>query len=99
MKFEIRMKNDETFGEEGGSSSGEQAFEAGGFGDSADGDGVGGGAVVAVGGVGLGVDFVEGFFHDALKLVLNALEIPEVVFQALDPFEIADGDAAGVGED
>src|SRR5688572_20679252 len=66
----------------------EQALHAAGFGDSGDGDRVRRRAVVAVGFIRLGVDGVEGFFHDLLEFVLDALVVPEVVVQALDPFEV-----------
>src|SRR5690349_4616074 len=68
------------------------------FGDTADGESHSGGArrdVVLAHGV---EHFVEGADNDSLQAKIHLLGIPEQAFLVLDPLEIADGDAAGVGE-
>ena len=55
--------------------------------------------VYAIGFVGLCVDRVERFFHHFLQFILHLLDVPEEILQALDPFKVADGDAARVGQD
>lgn len=67
--------------------------------DSADGEGEGGGAIVAMV---LGADRLEigeGGLHAALEFGVDAGFVPVKILEVLDPFEIADGDAAGVGVD
>src|SRR5687768_10659000 len=72
------------------SRSREQPLQPARLGDAADRDRVGGGAVVAVGFVGLGVHGVERPFHHALQLVLYALHVPEERVETLHPLEVAD---------
>jgi hypothetical protein len=43
--------------------------------------------------------FVEGADHDALEAQIDLFGIPEQAFLILHPLEIADGNAAGVGQD
>src|SRR5579864_3032649 len=42
---------------------------------------------------------LERMHHDALEPLVHGLLVPEVAAPVLHPLEVADGDAAGVGED
>src|SRR5260370_23094757 len=42
--------------------------------------------------------FVEGAHHDFLEARVYFVDVPHQAFLVLDPFEVADGDASGVGE-
>ena len=42
--------------------------------------------------------FAEGAHHDLLQARVHFLDVPHEPFLVLHPFEVADGDAAGVGE-
>ena len=42
---------------------------------------------------------VEAGLHDALQAVVNVLRFPEQVLLVLHPFEVGNGDAAGVAKD
>src|SRR4051812_14823082 len=64
----------------------------------ADGDHVSGGAEIAMAGVVLAPDGVEGAGENRVELLADAVKAPAVILQVLHPFEIADGDTAGVGE-
>ena len=44
-------------------------------------------------------DIVEGRDHDLLEPIVDDAFRPEVALPVLDPFEVGDGDAAGVGQD
>src|SRR5579884_3563773 len=77
----------------------EEAARFEGFGDAADGERIGAeaevGAVLERG----GGDFGEGAAHDGFQAGVDLALGPGEAFLVLHPFEIADDDAAGVGED
>src|SRR6266852_2714240 len=76
----------------------EQAADEGGFGDAADGEDHGAGAgrdVVLAHGI---HHFVESAHDNLLQARVDFVDVPHQAFLVLDPFEIADGDAAGVGK-
>src|SRR5882762_1348585 len=78
--------------------SGEEATDEGGFGDAADGEDHGAGAgrdVVLAHGVD---HLVEGAHDDLLQARVDFVDVPHQAFLVLYPFEIADGDATGVGK-
>jgi hypothetical protein len=50
-------------------------------------------------GAGVGDYVVEAFGHDVVEALVDLGFGPEVAHAVLDPFEVAGGDAAGVGED
>src|ERR1700730_11161241 len=80
------------------SLSGEEATDERGFGDPADGEDHGAGAgrnVMLAHGV---HHFVEGAHHYFLQARVHFLDVPHEPFLVLHPFEVAHGDAAGVGE-
>src|SRR4029077_8469033 len=76
----------------------EEAADEGGFGDAADGEdhgsGAGRGVVLADGGDHL----MEGAHDDLLQARVDFVDVPHKAFLVLYPFEIADGDATGVGK-
>src|SRR5690606_16397833 len=45
------------------------------------------------------VDLVEGLVHHPVEAAVDAVEAPEVAVAVLDPLEVGDRHAAGVGED
>src|SRR5215813_8013125 len=60
---------------------------------------ISGDSVVHFVGFGVANDFVEGAFHDVQQALVDFAFAPEKALAILDPFEVADGDAAGVTED
>src|SRR6266481_3922469 len=79
-------------------NSREEAADEGGFGDAADGEDHGAGAgrdVVLAHGVD---HLVEGAHDDLLQARVDFVDVPHQAFLVLYPFEIADGDATGVGK-
>src|ERR1700716_1410279 len=80
-------------------SSGVDAALLGGVGHAVDGQHVGCYTVVDVMSAGVGDDVVEAFGHDVVETLVDLGLRPEVAHAVLDPFEVAGGDAAGVGED
>ncbi len=59
---------------------------------------VGGGAIVDAVLFGIGDDGVEAFIHDLLQALIDQVLVPEEALAVLHPFEVGDGDAAGVGQ-
>ncbi len=70
-----------------------------GVGYAVDGEHVGGDAVVDAVSLGVGDDIIEAFGHDVVETLVDFGLGPEVAHAVLNPFEVAGGDAAGVGED
>src|SRR6267143_6178181 len=76
----------------------EEAADEGSLGDAADGEDHGAGAgrnVVLAHGV---HHFVEGAHDDFLQARVDFVDVPHQAFLVLYPFEIANGDATGVGK-
>src|SRR5438552_14581084 len=70
-----------------------------GFGDALNADDVSGGAHVAVMMLLSIFDSVEGLAHDAAKLLVNLVLVPEELLQVLDPLEVGHCHPAGVTQD
>src|SRR6267378_5263535 len=76
----------------------EEAADEGSLGDAADGEDHGAGArrdVMLAHGV---HHFVKGTHDDLLQACVDFFDVPHQAFLVLYPFEVADGDAAGVGK-
>src|SRR5664280_2322167 len=103
MNYTSVVTTTPTAGRHGGAPTGRgrsgiQAAYAVGFGDPADRDDLGGGPQ---GHVALGRDLddlVVRAMHDPGQLVVDFRLVPEVRLQVLHPFEVGDGDPAGVRE-
>src|SRR5258708_35124274 len=69
-----------------------------GAGDAVDGQHVGGNAVVDFVLFRKADHFIEGVVHHVVQALVDFALAPEEALAVLDPFEITDGDAAGVAE-